>query len=59
MKDRLTGAVVPISSEHWLYNNVNAAKFFGSPFLGIGRNILNGQSINTVKLRTVEAHRNQ
>jgi hypothetical protein len=48
VKDRLTGAVVPINSEHWLYNNVNAAKYFGSPFLGIGRNILNGQAINAV-----------
>ena len=50
VKDRLTGAVVPINSEHWLYNNVNAAKYFGSPFLGIGRNILNGQAINAVNL---------
>jgi outer membrane receptor protein involved in Fe transport len=48
VKDRLTGAVVPINSEHWLYNNVNAAQFFGSPFKGIGRNTLNGQSIQAV-----------
>jgi outer membrane receptor protein involved in Fe transport len=48
VKDRLTGLVVPIASEHWLYNNPNAAKYFGSPFLGIGRNILNGQSIHAM-----------
>ena len=48
--DRLTKATVPIDSEHWLYNNVNAAKYFGSPFLGVHRNILNGMPIEAMNL---------
>ena len=45
-----TSLAVPLSSLHWLYNNFSAAKYFGSPFLGIGRNILNGQAINSANL---------
>lgn len=43
-----TPTVVPIASEHWLVNNLLAAKFFGSPFTGVGRNILNGQSLHAM-----------
>ncbi len=39
-----------LSSVHWLVNNLNAAKFFGSPFLGVSRNSLTGQATNAVNL---------
>jgi len=39
---------VPIDQFHWLINNDFAALFFGDPFLGAGRNILRGETINNV-----------
>src|SRR5262249_47790263 len=41
--DRATGNPTTLSAVHWLVNNINAAKFLGTPFAGIGRNTLNGQ----------------
>jgi hypothetical protein len=35
---------------HWIYNDPNAATFFGTPFAGAGRNILRGQPISTANL---------
>ena len=35
---------------HWLINNVAAAQFFGSPFLGVGRNTERGQAISTINM---------
>ncbi len=32
-----------VQNVHWLVNNPLAAKYFGSPYLGIGRNTLKGQ----------------
>jgi hypothetical protein len=37
------------SSVHWVYNNLEAAQFFGTPY-GIPRNFLRGQSLNNVDL---------
>jgi hypothetical protein len=39
-----------LSAEHWIINDVNAAQFFGSPFLGVGRNTQRGQAISTVNM---------
>jgi outer membrane receptor protein involved in Fe transport len=39
-----------LSAEHWIINDVNAALFFGSPFLGVGRNTERGQPVNTVNM---------
>jgi len=38
-----TGATTSLDQVHWLINNNNAALYFGNPFLGVSRNILNGQ----------------
>jgi len=45
-----TNAATSLSAVRWIVNDVNAAKFFGSPFLGVGRNTERGQPINTVNL---------
>jgi outer membrane receptor protein involved in Fe transport len=45
-------AMTPIamSAAHWIVNDVNAAQFFGSPFLGVGRNTERGQPISTANM---------
>jgi hypothetical protein len=45
-----TGAPIPLNQAHWIINDPNAAKFFGSPFLGVGRNTEHGQPISTVNM---------
>jgi hypothetical protein len=57
VRDKLTdvtkptqGADLSLANAHWLVNNLNAAKYFGSPFMGIGRNELTGQATNAVNL---------
>jgi outer membrane receptor protein involved in Fe transport len=47
-----TGTIVPttMSAVHWIYNDPNAAAFFGTPFGGAGRNTLRGQPISTGNL---------
>ncbi|MBV9625120.1 MAG: TonB-dependent receptor [Acidobacteria bacterium] len=42
------GSPIALSQVHWIINDVNAAQFFGSPFLGVGRNTERGQPISTV-----------
>jgi hypothetical protein len=44
------GGPIAMSQAHWIINDVNAAKFFGSPFLGVGRNTERGQPISTVNM---------
>lgn len=39
-----------MSQAHWIINNVAAAQFFGSPFLGVGRNTQRGQPISTANM---------
>jgi outer membrane receptor protein involved in Fe transport len=48
--DEATGNPSTLAAEHWIINDVNAAKFFGSPFLGVGRNTARGQAISTVNM---------
>lgn len=43
-----SGEATKLDSVHWIINDTTAAKYFGSPFLGIRRNQLRGQSINAV-----------
>jgi outer membrane receptor protein involved in Fe transport len=45
-----TGSPIALNQAHWIINDVNAATFFGSPFLGAGRNTERGQPISTVNL---------
>jgi hypothetical protein len=45
-----TGNPMPLSSAHWIINDPDAAQFFGSPFLGVGRNTQRGQGISTANL---------
>jgi hypothetical protein len=39
-----------LSAVHWIINDPNSALFFGSPFLGVGRNTERGQPISTANL---------
>ncbi|MGA8274198.1 MAG: carboxypeptidase regulatory-like domain-containing protein [Candidatus Sulfotelmatobacter sp.] len=43
-------AVTPISSAHWIINDVTAAQILGSPFLGVARDTERGQPISTANL---------
>jgi outer membrane receptor protein involved in Fe transport len=45
-----TGAATSLSQVRWIINDVTAAKFFGSPFLGVGRNTEHGQPVNTINM---------
>ena len=44
------GGAIGLSQARWIINDVNAAKFFGSPFLGVGRNTERGQPVSTVNM---------
>jgi len=48
--DEATGNPSTLAASHWVINNVAAAQFFGSPFLGVGRNTARGQAISTVNM---------
>jgi outer membrane receptor protein involved in Fe transport len=39
-----------LTNVHWLVNNPMAAKYFGTPFAGVGRNTLTGQPIQATNL---------
>jgi hypothetical protein len=39
-----------LQNVHWVVNNLNAAKYYGSPFLGVQRNSLTGQATQAVNL---------
>ena len=47
-----TGAYIPVnrSQVHWIVNDLTAAKYFGTPFAGAGRNLQRGQAVNTANL---------
>jgi outer membrane receptor protein involved in Fe transport len=45
-----TNAATTLSQVHWIINNIAAEKFFGSPFLGVGRNTQRGQPVNTINM---------
>lgn len=49
-----TGDPVAASAVHWIVNDTNSQKFFGSPFLGAGRNRQRGDSINNVNLALIK-----
>ena len=48
--DEATGNPSTLAASHWIINNIAAAQFFGSPFLGVGRNTARGQAISTVNM---------
>lgn len=51
LMDFVTGApIASLSSVRWIYNDINAAKFFGNPFLGVGRNTLRGQTVSNANM---------
>jgi outer membrane receptor protein involved in Fe transport len=45
-----SNSATTLSQVHWLINNIAAEQFFGSPFLGVGRNTQRGQPVNTVNM---------
>jgi hypothetical protein len=45
-----SSACTPIPSAHWIQNDPTAAQIMGTPFAGVGRNTLRGQSISTANL---------
>jgi outer membrane receptor protein involved in Fe transport len=50
LADFVTGAPTSLSAVHWVYNDPNAAIFYGTPFAGGARNTLRGQPISTANL---------
>jgi hypothetical protein len=46
----VTGNPTTLSAVHWVYNDPNAAVFYGTPYAGGGRNTLRGQPISTGNL---------
>jgi hypothetical protein len=48
--DFVTGAPITSSDVHWIQNTPEAAQVYGTPFAGVGRNTLRGQSISTSNL---------
>jgi hypothetical protein len=50
LADFFTGAPTTLSAVHWIYNDPNAAIFYGTPFAGAGRDLLRGQPISTANL---------
>jgi hypothetical protein len=50
MKDSKLLTPTLLQNVHWVVNNLNAAKYYGSPFLGVQRNSLTGQATNAVNL---------
>jgi hypothetical protein len=49
-----TGDLIAASAVHWIVNDTNSQKFFGSPFLGAGRNRQRGDTINNVNLAVIK-----
>ena len=45
-----TGAPISNSAVHWILNDNNAAKVLGTPFAGVARNTVRGDTINQVNL---------
>ena len=45
-----TGSASTLAASHWIVNNVAASQFFGSPYLGVGRDTVRGQPINTINM---------
>lgn len=45
-----TGDPLNYSQVHWMYNDANAAQFFGTPFAGVSRNTARGETINNTNL---------
>ena len=48
--DFTTGASITPNDVHWIQNTPEAAAVYGTPFAGVGRNTLRGQSISTSNL---------
>jgi hypothetical protein len=45
-----TGSPVTMNAVHWIINDINAAKVLGTPFGGVGRNTVRGDTISQVNL---------
>jgi len=50
LQDAFTGNPVSASQVHWIVNDSNSAKVFGTPFAGAHRNLLRGDTVNNVNL---------
>ena len=49
-----TGDATTSSAVHWIFNNLTADKFFGTPFSSAGRNTQRGQTIDQVNLSVLK-----
>ena len=47
---------VPVSKQnvHWIVNDLTAAKYYGTPFAGAGRNLQRGDTINNANLAVLK-----
>jgi hypothetical protein len=52
--DAFTGNPVTNSQVHWIVNDLNAAKVFGTPFAGAPRNLLRGDTVNNANLAVLK-----
>jgi outer membrane receptor protein involved in Fe transport len=50
LSDFVTGNPTSLSAVHWVYNDPNAATFYGTPYAGGSRDTLRGQPISTGNL---------
>jgi hypothetical protein len=46
----VTGAPTTLSAVHWVLNNPASAIFYGTPYAGVGRNILRGETISSTNM---------
>ncbi len=49
-----TGAPVSKSDVHWIVNDDTSARYFGTPFAGVGRNQQRGDTINNANLAVLK-----
>jgi hypothetical protein len=54
MVNYYTGAPVSMQAVHWIVNDDNSAKYFGTPFAGGGRNQQRGDTINNANLAVLK-----
>ena len=47
---RDSSVLTSLDGFHWLVNDLNSATFLGTPFAGVGRNTLTGQSVNNASV---------
>ncbi len=54
LTDFNSGTAIAASGVHWIVNNNTAAKFFGSPYKGVGRDTLFAQAFNQLDFGVIK-----